>query len=275
MKLNSNINNYEVLSSRDLVFLRQCALSEDENIRRNVALNHNIDKKIESILIKDDSLIVRRALATNESLSPKFLYKLALDADEEVMFNAISNKNFSDQYLILLANSDREDVKLVISKKRNLPKLVLDKFSKEANPKLREVAARGNNIFYKPNPDLCYDECEDVRAALASNTNTPLNALLVLSGDTSEKVIEALSWNRSITKEIRHNIALTGNVRACVNISREELYQETCYILFDLNNRWVNSSLASNSCTPLEILRELAKSDDASTKELAEFRLNK
>lgn len=272
---NSNDFNYcEVLTSKDEKFLRSCALSDDEEVRRDVALNENVNKKIVSILLKDESATVRRALAMNESVSALSLYALAQDDDELVRSNAIGNRKFPDSYLVMLAKSPRRDVKLSVAKKGYLPNAVLDVFSKDPDPAFRKLAARGN-IFYHPSEKFCFDPDEDVRAAYARNDNASAKSLLILSRDKSLKVLRALSYNSAITKEIRHNLALSGDRDICFTISKDPLYPETCKVLYELNDLLINCSLSNNYSTPVEILEELAKSNDESIKKNAEFHLKR
>lgn len=272
---NSNdFSNYEVLTSKDEKFLRSCALNGDEEVRRDVALNENINKKICSILIKDESATVRRALAMNESVSVLNLYTLAQDDDELVRSNAIRNRKFPDLYLVMLAKSPRREVKLSVANKGYLPNAVLDVFSKDPDPEFRKLAARGN-LFYHPSEKFCFDPDEDVRASYARNEKASAKSLLILSRDKSLKVLRALSYNYATTKAIRHNLALAGDREIRITISRDSLYPETCKFLYELDDDIITYNLSNNYSTPVDIIRELCNSNNESVKKNAEFHLQR
>ncbi|MFM9991827.1 MAG: hypothetical protein ACKVOY_10390 [Burkholderiaceae bacterium] len=189
-------------------------LSNDSNprVRGVIAKKSSTPAYLLEALSKDPDAWVRWKLAQNTSTPAPILAALSKDADRDVRISVAGNPFTPQEVLMLLAADSDNSIQAAVSGNSAVPDLqFLDRFSKHLDLGVRWAVATNHNTSLHLLEVLSIDTTEWVRAAAAANKSTPLHALEELSRDSDYSVRANVARNPTTPASILEKLGKDSN----------------------------------------------------------------
>lgn len=184
----------------------------------NIDKNHNIDKAIEQLFIKEHSARIMEAnIFQTETASivkdPAILATLATDPNYLTRMRVAENIHTSTETLTSLANDKNAWVRETVADNFNTNVRTLRFLSTDEDDSVRSNVARNPNTPQTTLEILTKDPSYWVRREVANNLNTPTSSIYILLNDNSTDVRVA-AWNNPNTTDTMRTFAIIVGEKA-------------------------------------------------------------
>nr|WP_210403390.1 AAA family ATPase [Aeromonas veronii] len=237
----------------DLVEDVQLTLAGDDDLDVRVALagrqrNQLLANSVQLALAKN-TVEVRIALAENKTIGTPAQLLLAQDSQIEVRKSLAGHPAIAYEALQYLVN-DVEAVQVPLAGNRHLNSDLLQiSLARNKSENVREALAGNSQLCSEAQTILVKDASASVREALAGNESAVADIVRILMRDENEDVRERLiRWRDSVLPSVQRHLACDPQVEirkrlASIKGLRDEIQHRLCYDVPE-----VQQELASNVC---------------------------
>lgn len=237
----------------DLVEDVQLTLAGDDDLDVRVALagrqrNPQLANSVQLALAKN-TVEVRIALAENKTIGTPAQLLLAQDSQIEVRKSLAGHPAIAYEALQYLVN-DVEAVQVPLAGNRHLNSDLLQiSLARNKSENVREALAGNSQLCSEAQTILVKDANASVREALAGNESAVADIVRILMRDENEDVRERLiRWRDSVLPSVQRHLACDPQVEirkrlASIKGLRDEIQHRLCYDVPE-----VQQELASNVC---------------------------
>ncbi|WP_275040682.1 hypothetical protein [Prochlorococcus marinus] len=266
--------------------LKAFAKSSNWRIRAAVASNENTPEDVLKQLAKDDDSDVQEA-ALN-AVAYRELPKEWRELDDDEKLDKLKEDNVPTNILEILAQSSNWEIRKAIALHENTPEEVIQQLAKDDDSDVQEAVLNRqlpvdwrqldeDEKLEKINNQNVSEEVltilaqfkswnyTQIRAAVASNENTPEDVLKQLAKDDDSDVQEAV-LNRQLPVDWRQ----LDEDEKLEKINNQNVSEEVLTILAQFkswNYTQIRAAVASNENTPEDVLKQLAKDDASDVQE--------
>jgi len=180
--------------------LQRYAACEDAGVRAGVASNALTPVAIFRHLIKDQSELVRRELASRIDLSEEHIDALSRDDDVWVRQRIARSPTTPLEVLYRLAVDEVADVRRAVARNTMSTVHLLNMLAEDKSAWVRSGVAYQANASQRILSKLADDKDVDVLSGVANNPNTPQSILKVLVSASEADVRRGVILNKSATR---------------------------------------------------------------------------
>ena len=167
-------------------------------------------KLVESIALKlarDESPLVRLALAENQKIPGVALDQLASDSDFVIRHRLAQNLYISQDALAILAEDNFQLVQAEALKHRNMPVVWLERKSEDPSAVIRLAVCKNVNVPLSILEVLAGDSDPLVRRAVLEHDKTSLNILRKLATDEDLDIVMAVAGHPNADRDLLVQLA--------------------------------------------------------------------
>jgi len=169
---------------------------------------------------------------------------------EDILCIVAADPNTSGEFLDALSKNSNVDIRAIVANNRYVLTEVLDHLSKDKDVKVRCCVATNPNTSVKALERLSKDKERDVKFGVAYNPSVSRNCLMLLSKQKDTSILIAVVSNSECLRDILRTI-----------------FGQSLRGIYDVHDTVrIQSAIAFNSRTPLNILKQLSESKDFCTR---------
>ena len=198
-----------------------------------------LTEAIATQLSRDEHVLVRLSLVTNEELPAPLYESLAQDVDYVVRQKAAENPNTRGEALVYLSQDTVITVQTAALKHRNMPPMGLEQLAGSPDPLVRLAICQNVNTPIGALDRLSSDPLAEVRKLVAGHPNTTLHTLQKLASDGDVEVVLAVAEHPKADRALLMELAFDdtdGSIRVAAQRRLEPVLRKE--IREDILERW-------------------------------------
>ena len=203
------------------------------------AQTRQLTEAIATQLSRDEHVLVRLSLVTNEKLSAPVYETLVQDVDYVVRQKAAENPSTHGEALVHLSQDTVVTVQTAALRHRNMPPMWLEQLAGSPDPLIRLAVCQNVNTPVGALDRLSSDSLADVRRLVASHPNTTLHTLEQLAADGDVEVMLAVAEHPKADRDLLTELAYDdtdGLIRVAAQKRLEPVLRKE--IREDILERW-------------------------------------
>ncbi len=236
--------------------------SDNKEIKKAISSNENLTPYMIELLFDENDVNTNIGIAYNHSTPPYILEKLSNSEDYDVLSGVVRNPNTDANTLEKFSNHESAEIRAFLGTNTNLPRSIIEKLSTDKDLEVRSVIA-SNPLTPVEILENLLDDDHEVLASLASNKNITPGIIEALSESHNKEVLNALGANKKVSSEILILLARKKDPHIQRGIARNSnINNEIANEIIEYGDHHSITSLLNNPKIPVEIIESFSDTED-------------